>query len=130
MHLVYRDGLRVRGVDPLAAAPDAGTDTGKPFADRLETLVAKVPDTDLSGYVDQAVASVGNATQAATQAASQAADAVTQAVGRGGHDMGIDASPNELEFEDQGALSGSIPEGETVDIAASVRESLGDEPGR
>jgi uncharacterized membrane protein len=130
MHLVYRDGLRVRGVDPLAAAPDAGTDTGKPFADRLETLVAKVPDTDLSGFVDQAVASVGNATQAATQAASQAADAVTQAVGRGGHDMGIDASPNELEFEDQGALSGSIPEGETVDVAASVRESLGDEPGR
>jgi hypothetical protein len=44
--------------------------------------------------------------------------------------MGIDASPNELEFEDQGALSGSIPEGETVDVAASVRESLGDEPGR
>src|SRR5690349_20720034 len=44
MHLVYRHGLRVRGVDPLEGAPDAGTDTGKPFADRLESLVEKVPD--------------------------------------------------------------------------------------
>ena len=32
-HLVYRHGLRVRGVDPLASAPEAGPDTGKPFAD-------------------------------------------------------------------------------------------------
>jgi hypothetical protein len=128
MHLVYRDGVRVRGVDPLAGAPDGATDSGKPFADRLETLVAKVPDTDLSSYVDQAMTSVGQATQAATQAASQAADAVTQAVGRGG--SGMDTTPDELEFDDQGALSGSIPEGETADVAASVRESLGDEPGR
>ncbi|HET7829730.1 MAG TPA: DUF2231 domain-containing protein [Candidatus Limnocylindrales bacterium] len=130
MHLVYRDGLRVRGVDPLAASPDAGTDTGKPLADRLETLVAKVPDTDLSTYVDQAMTGVEQARQAAAQAASQAADAVTQAVGRGGSETGLDTAPDELEFDDQGALSGAIPEGEPVDVAASVRESLGDEPGR
>ena len=117
MHLVYRHGLRVRGVDPLEGAPDAGTDTGKPLADRLESLVEKVPDTDLSGYVDQAMTSVGQATQA-----------VSQAVGRGG--TGLDNPADELEFDDQGALSGSIPEGETADVAASVRESLGDEPGR
>src|SRR4051794_36311554 len=42
MHLVYRDGVRVRGIDPLAAAPDGARDTGSPIADRLETLVAKV----------------------------------------------------------------------------------------
>ena len=94
------------------------------------SLVAKVPDTDLSTYVDQAMTGVEQARQAAAQAASQAADAVTQAVGRGASETGLDTSPDELEFDDQGALSGAIPEGEPVDVAASVRESLGDEPGR
>ena len=64
-HLVYRHGLRVRGVDPLASAPEAGPDTGKPFAERLESLVDKVPATDLSGYVGQAMTSVGQAAGAA-----------------------------------------------------------------
>ena len=130
-HLVYRHGLRVRGVDPLAAAPEAGPDTGKPFADRLESLVGKVPATDFSDYVGQAATSVGQAAgaagAAASQAASQAADAVSQAVNRG--DASDDRTPDELDFDDQGALSGSIPEGETADVAASVRESLPDEPG-
>jgi hypothetical protein len=58
----------------------------------------------------------------------QATQAVSQAVGRGG--TGLDNPGDDLEFDDQGALSGSIPEGETADVAASVRESLGDEPGR
>ncbi len=128
-HLVYRHGLRVRGVDPLASAPDAGPDTGKPFADRLEALVDRVPATDLSGYVGQAMTSVGQAAGAAgASRATQAADAVGQAVNRG--DDTDDLTPDELEFDDQGALSGSIPEGETADVAASVRESLPDETGR
>jgi uncharacterized membrane protein len=127
-HLVYRHGLRVRGVDPLASAPEAGPDTGKPFAERLEALVDRVPATDLSGYVGQAVTSVGQAADAASTAASQAVDAVGQAVNRG--DDIDDLTPDELEFDDQGALSGSIPEGETADVAASVRESLPDEAGR
>ena len=126
-HLVYRHGLRVRGVDPLATAPEAGPDTGKPFAERLETLVEKVPATDLSGYVWQAMTSVNQAAGAASQAATQAADAVTQAVQRGDT---MDLTPDELEFDEQGALSGSIPEGEPADVAASVRESLPDEQGR
>jgi hypothetical protein len=128
MHLVYRDGLRVRGVDPLASAPDAGPDTGKPFAERLEALVEKVPATDLSGYVGQAMTSVGQAAGAAGTAATQAVDAVGGAVNRGGETG--DLQPDELEFDDQGALSGSIPEGETADVAASVRDSLPDETGR
>jgi uncharacterized membrane protein len=127
-HLVYRHGLRVRGVDPLAEAPQAGPDTGKPFADRLETLAGRVPATDLSGYVGQAVTSVGQAAGMAGAAATQAADAVTQAVNRGDDTDAL--VPDELEFDDQGALSGSIPEGETADVAASVRESLPDETGR
>jgi len=126
-HLVYRYGLRVKGVDPLASAPDAGPDTGKPFAERLEALVDKVPATDLSGYVGQAMTSVGQAAGAAGAAATQAVDAVGEAVNRGSD---TDLQPDELEFDDQGALSGSIPEGETADVAASVRESLADETGR
>ena len=51
-----------------------------------------------------------------------------QAVNRG--EDTDDLTPDELEFDDQGALSGSIPEGETADVAASVRESLPDETGR
>ena len=127
-HLVYRHGLRVQGVDPLASASEAGPDTGKPFAERLESLVEKVPATDLSGYVGQAMTSVGQAAEAAGAAASQAVDAVGEAVNRGGDTD--DLRPDELEFDDQGALSGSIPEGETADVAASVRESLPDESGR
>jgi len=127
-HLVYRHGLRVRGVDPLASAPEAGPDTGKPFAERLEALVERVPATDLSGYVGQAMTSVGQAAGAAGAAATQAADAVGQAVNHG--DGADDLTPDELAFDDQGALSGSIPEGETADVAASVRESLPDETGR
>lgn len=50
-HLVYRHGLRVRGVDPLAAAPVAAPDTGKPLADRLEALAARMPDTDIGAGV-------------------------------------------------------------------------------
>ena len=88
----------------------------------------KVPDTDLSGYVGQAMTSVGQAAGAASAAATQAADAVGQAVNRG--DDTVDLNPDELEFDDQGALSGAIPEGETADVAASVRESLPDETGR
>ena len=126
-HLVYRYGLRVKGVDPLASAPDAGPDTGKPFAERLEALVDKAPATDLSGYVGQAMTSVGQAAGAAGAAATQAVDAVGGAVNRGSD---TDLQPDELEFDDQGALSGSIPEGETADVAASVRESLADETGR
>ena len=88
----------------------------------------RVPATDLSGYVGQAMTSVGQAADAAGTAASQAVDAVGQAVNRG--DDTDDLTPDELEFDDQGALSGSIPEGETADVAASVRESLPDEAGR
>jgi len=56
--LVYRHGLRVRGVDPLAAAAEAMPDTGKPFAERLEAFAEHVPDTDLSGYVGLATNSI------------------------------------------------------------------------
>ncbi|HKF84450.1 MAG TPA: DUF2231 domain-containing protein [Candidatus Limnocylindrales bacterium] len=126
-HLVYRHGLRVRGVDPLAGAPEAGPDTGKPFADRLETLVEKVPATDLSAYVGQAITGVGQARGAATQAANQTADAVSQAVNRS--ESG-DPAAGELEFDERGALGGSIPAGQPADVAATVREPLGDEPGR
>jgi uncharacterized membrane protein len=128
MHLVYRHGLRVRGVDPLATAPEAGPDTGKPFAERLETLIEKVPATDLSPLVDQAMTGVDQARVAATQAASQAADAVSQAVNRS--ESPDHRPPEELEFDEQGALGASIPEGKPADVAASVRESLGEEAGR
>ncbi|HEX5825874.1 MAG TPA: DUF2231 domain-containing protein [Candidatus Limnocylindrales bacterium] len=50
-HLVYRHGLRVRGVDPLAGTPEAAPDTGKPFADRLEAFASKLPATDLGAGV-------------------------------------------------------------------------------
>ena len=127
-HLVYRHGLRVRGVDPLASAPEAGPDTGKPFAERLEALVGEGAGDRPVG-LRRAGGDVGRpGGGAASAAATQAADAVGQAVNRG--DDTDDLTPDELEFDDQGALSGAIPEGETADVAASVRESLPDETGR
>jgi len=82
-----------------------------------------VPATDLSAYVGQAITGVGQARGAATQAA----DAVSEAVNRS--ESG-DPAAGELEFDERGALGGSIPAGQPADVAATVREPLGDEPGR
>jgi len=50
-HLVYRHGVRVRGVDPTTADALPAEDPGKPFADQLERLAEKMPDRDLATLV-------------------------------------------------------------------------------
>jgi uncharacterized membrane protein len=138
-HLVYRHGMRVRGVDPIAAAPEAMPDTGKAYADRLEGFLRSVPDTDLGTYVRQAggaASQAGRQAQTALETASREVTARTEAVRSqiGGASQSDPVSgswqADEGSFGDQGALSGSIPEHETVDIAAAVRESLPDEQTR
>jgi uncharacterized membrane protein len=133
-HLVYRHGLRVRGVDPLAAAPEAMADRGKPMADRLESFLGGVPATDLSGVAFQAGDLAGQASrqaQGALETASREvtarAEAVRNQVGRGADGGSVDGLADEPAFDDQGALSGSIPQQEPADVAASVRESLADD---
>jgi hypothetical protein len=44
-------------VDPLASVPNAAPDTGKPFAERLESFAERVPATDLSAYIGREVSS-------------------------------------------------------------------------
>lgn len=52
-HLVYRHGMRVRGVDPIAAAPEAMPDMGKPYAEMLERAAGSLPATDLAATVQE-----------------------------------------------------------------------------
>jgi uncharacterized membrane protein len=133
-HLVYRHGMRVHGVDPIASAPDAMPDTGKRFADRLEGFLRNVPATDLTGYATQAGGFAAGARQqaqgvldTATREIGARADAVrSQVSGTANGGLGADEAwpADQPAFDDQGALTGSIPEGQSADVAASVRESL------
>lgn len=50
-HLVYRYGVRVRGVDPTPGTTSAAGDPGKPLADQLERLASRVPARDLGALV-------------------------------------------------------------------------------
>ena len=50
-HLVYRHGVRVRGVDPTTATASPADDPGKPLADQLERLASQVPARDLGALV-------------------------------------------------------------------------------
>ncbi len=77
-HLVYRHGMRVRNVDPLAAAPDFMADSGKPYADRLEAFAHTLPASDLRTLAAQAGDTVGSAT-AQAQATLQDAASTIQA---------------------------------------------------
>jgi uncharacterized membrane protein len=135
-HLVYRHGLRVRGVDPLATAP-AEADRGKALAEMLEGFLARVPDTDLSPLARRATdaaTQVGLGAQSAIGTAAHEVGARTESIrGRFGGEPaaeGADWQADAADFDDQGAMSGSIAEGETVDVAATVRESLPDEAPR
>jgi uncharacterized membrane protein len=92
--LVYRHGVRVREPEPMTLTADAGADRGKALAVRLESLLDRVPDTDL--------------TRSFTQAAS----------------IDDHGWPDDGRFDDQGALSGAVPDGRSVDVSAAVRESL------
>jgi uncharacterized membrane protein len=136
-HLVYRHGLRVRGVDPIATAPAAMPDTGKAYADRLESMLRHVPDTDLSTYVRQAGGAASGAgrraqsvLETATREVGARAEQVRSQIGGEQGSSGAEWQADEGDFDDQGALSGSIPEDTTVDVAAAVRESLPDEQAR
>ncbi|HET7727532.1 MAG TPA: DUF2231 domain-containing protein [Candidatus Limnocylindrales bacterium] len=50
-HLVYRHGVRVRGVDPTTGMASPTEDPGKPIADQLERLAGQVPARDLGALV-------------------------------------------------------------------------------
>lgn len=54
-HLVYRHGVRVRGVDPTTVEAVPAEDVGKPFADQLERFAAQVPPRDLMSMVSGSV---------------------------------------------------------------------------
>jgi uncharacterized membrane protein len=117
-HLVYRHGVRVHGVDPLAAAPDAVPDRGKPLADRLERLLQAVPDTDLTGYAVQA----GDlATDAGTQARA-ALDSATREVG-----ARVDEVRRQVEAR---SAPSEVDDEALVDVAAAVRHKLPDDTTR
>lgn len=57
-HLVYRHGVRVRGVDPTTGTTSPADDPGKPLADQLERLASQVPARDLGALVTGAVDTV------------------------------------------------------------------------
>lgn len=131
-HLVYRHGLRVRGVDPLAAAPEAMEDTGKPFADQLERFVQAVPATDLSGYAAGAGDVAAKAGEAAATAGRQA-QGVLETAGRevAARAEQVRARAQGAGGQDDAAAAGAgAGAGELVDLAATSREPLPDEPGR
>jgi uncharacterized membrane protein len=143
-HLVYRHGLRVRGVDPIAAAPGGGRDLGKPLAERLERLAARIPAADYTGAVTQALGLAGGRTgkqagatssapgfedRAAGPATGAASVSMTSSGGSTRASEHVDAGSFEADTDDQGALGTPFAEGD-VDVAATVRESLPDEIGR
>ena len=94
--LVYRHGVRVREPEskPLTLAPERAADRGKPLAIRLESLLDRVPATDLTRRFTQATAIDG------------------------------DDWSDDGRFDDQGALSGAIPSHRSADVSAAVRRSL------
>jgi uncharacterized membrane protein len=128
-HLVYRHGMRVRGVDPLATAPEAGPDTGKPYADRLEAFAAGVPATDLRDLANRAgagVSEVGRQTQSALQDAASAVSARADEV-RTGQARGHQAT--EVEEDGVPVYTGAEDE-ELLETAATSRTDLPEDFGR
>ena len=109
--LVYRHGVRVREPEPLTLTPEPAVDRGKPLAVRLESLLERVPDTDL--------------TRSFTRPGFEG-DGLDDAV------AGFDLPAQQpgatrldgARFDDQGALSGAIPADRSPDVSAAVRGSL------
>jgi uncharacterized membrane protein len=123
-HMVYRHGMRVHGVDPIADAPEFMEDTGKPMADKLEQLLEQVPDHDLSGYAmqagEQAQGVLGQAQETLDKAAREAqsrAEEIKRSRSGEGETATTDAS-------EQGR------EDPLLDVAATSRMELPDEPAR
>lgn len=106
-HLVYRHGVRVREPEHLPLVPQAAADRGKPLAVWLESLLDRVPDTDL--------------TRGFTQAGG---------VGVDGADLDLpsqlpgDAPIEAGRFDVQGAPSGAVPAHRSADVGASASRSL------
>jgi uncharacterized membrane protein len=101
--LVYRHGVRVRGVDPSEDQLPAD-DQGRPIADRLEKWLELVPDTDLTKYVTQA-------SDAATIAGRQAQETLDEAA------RTLNARAEEVRRQLSGPTEGSPGPDATMDDA-------------
>lgn len=129
-HLVYRHGMRVRGVDPLEAAPQAMPDTGKPFADQLERFAAAMPATDLSPLAFQA----GEMATIASRQAQAALDTAAQEVAPRVEEVRSQVAERMDEVRSQvAARTGQVDEGgdaetmdEPIDVAATSRAIEGE----
>jgi uncharacterized membrane protein len=123
-HMVYRHGMRVRGVDPIADAPEFMEDTGKPMADQLEKFLEQVPDRDFTGAAlqagDQAQGMFGQAQESLDKAAREAQQRVDE-VKRARSGEG-DATATDAEDQNR--------DEPLMDIAATSRTQLSDEQSR
>jgi uncharacterized membrane protein len=119
-HLVYRHGMRVQGVDPIADAAEAMPDTGKPYADQLERLAQAMPATDLSGYANRAATVAASA----GRQAQDALDVATREMGSRVEQVRAQAAAivDEADLPHLGR-----PDEPGVDVAATVREDLPDD---
>lgn len=120
-HLVYRHGMRVRNVDPLAAAPDFMADTGKPYADRLEAFAHNLPAGDLRTLAAQAGDTVGSAT-AQAQATLQDAASTIQARAAEVRSTVESATSDRSETDD--ALAADAESDPLLDVAATTRTKI------
>jgi uncharacterized membrane protein len=121
-HMVYRHGMRVRGVDPIADAPEFMEDTGKPMADKLEQFLEQVPDHDLSGMAMQA----GEQAQGALGQAQESLEKVTrEAQNRVEEVKRSRSGDGEIAATDADEQAREDP---LLDVAATSRTDLPEEP--
>lgn len=120
-HLVYRHGMRVHAVDPLAGAPDLGADTGKPYADRLEAFAHTLPASDLRALATQAGDTVGTAA-AQAQATLQDAASTIQARAAEVRSTVEGATSGSDELDD--ALAADAEADALLDVAATTRTKI------